>query len=168
MRIGVSELIVVFIVALLVIGPDKLPRYARKLGAALAEFRKASDEATREIRENVVGPLEEAQRPLREAAESVEDAGRAVRSNLDDVKSSLGNVGRAQKSETQAAPENAAQSGTQSAPDTKSAHDASVSDAPSGEANAPENVAAPDTSVSDEPETVAQSANAVASAREEV
>lgn len=150
MRIGVSELIVVLIVALLVLGPDKLPRYARKLGAALAEFRKASDEATREIRENVVGPLEEAQRPLREAAESVEDAGRAVRSNLNDVKSSLENVGRAQKSETQAAP------------------DTSVSGAPSGEADAPENVAAPDTSASEKPETVAQSANAAASAREEV
>ena len=67
MRIGVSELIVVFIVALLVLGPDKLPQYARKFGAALAEFRKASDAATREIRENVVEPLEQAQQPLRDA-----------------------------------------------------------------------------------------------------
>ena len=149
MRIGVSELIVVLIVALLVLGPDKLPQYARKLGAALAEFRKASDEATREIRENVVGPLEEAQRPLREAAESVEDAGRAVRNNFGDVKSSLENVGRAEKSGTQSAPENAAQFETQ----TASAPDTSVSDAPSGEADAQsetqaasESATAPDTS----------------------
>ena len=63
MRIGVTELRVVLIVALLVLGPDKLPKYARKLGQALAEIRKASDEATREIRENVVEPLEDAQRP---------------------------------------------------------------------------------------------------------
>ena len=95
MKIGVSELIVVLIVALLVLGPDKLPRYARKLGAALAEFRKASDEATREIRENVVEPLEEAQRPLREAMEPVEELDRAVKGNLKEVKTSLEGIGKA-------------------------------------------------------------------------
>lgn len=94
MRIGVSELVVVLIVALLVLGPDKLPRYARKLGAALAEFRKASDEATREIRENVVEPLEEAQRPLREAMEPLEEIDRAVKGNIREVKTSLEHIGK--------------------------------------------------------------------------
>ena len=92
MRIGVSELIVVLIVALLVLGPDKLPRYARKLGAALAEFRKASDAATREIRENVVEPLEEAQKPLREAMEPLEEIDRAVKGNIKEVKTSLEHI----------------------------------------------------------------------------
>ena len=110
MRIGVSELIVVLVVALIVLGPDKLPRYARKLGAALAEFRKASDEATREIRENVVEPLEEAQRPLREAMEPVEELDRAVKGNLDEVRTSLGQIGKnppkpKPESVTNAAPE---------------------------------------------------------------
>ncbi|MBR4544817.1 MAG: twin-arginine translocase TatA/TatE family subunit [Oscillibacter sp.] len=110
MRIGVSELIVVLVVALLVLGPDKLPRYARKLGAALAEFRKASDEATREIRENVVEPLEEAQRPLREAMEPVEELDRAVKGNLDEVRTSLEGIGKnppkpKPESVTNAAPE---------------------------------------------------------------
>ncbi|MBQ9492342.1 MAG: twin-arginine translocase TatA/TatE family subunit [Oscillibacter sp.] len=94
MRIGLSELIVVLIVALLVLGPDKLPKYARKLGAALAEFRKASDEATREIRENVVEPLEEAQRPLREAMEPVEELDRTVKGNLKEVRASLERIGK--------------------------------------------------------------------------
>jgi TatA/E family protein of Tat protein translocase len=35
MKIGAMELVVIFIVALLVIGPDKLPQYARKFGAAM-------------------------------------------------------------------------------------------------------------------------------------
>ena len=94
MRIGVSELILVFIVALLVLGPDKLPQYARKFGAALAEFRKASDAATREIRENVVEPLEEAQRPLREAMEPLEEIDRAVKGNFKEVKTSLEHIGK--------------------------------------------------------------------------
>ncbi len=94
MRIGVSELILVFIVALLVLGPDKLPQYARKFGAALAEFRKASDAATREIRENVVEPLEEAQRPLREAMEPLEEIDRAVKGNFKEVQTSLEHIGK--------------------------------------------------------------------------
>ena len=94
MRIGVSELILVFIVALLVLGPDKLPQYARKFGAALAEFRKASDAATREIRENVVEPLEEAQKPLRDAMEPLEEIDRAVKGNLKEVRTSLEGIGK--------------------------------------------------------------------------
>ena len=95
MRIGISELILVFVVALIVIGPDKLPQYAKKFGEALAAFRKASDEATKEIKEkNIVEPLEEAQRPLREAMEPVEELRGAVEGNLKDVQSSLNRIGK--------------------------------------------------------------------------
>ena len=54
MKIGITELIVIFVVALLVIGPDKLPAYAQKLGQAMAQFRKYSAEATEEIKASVV------------------------------------------------------------------------------------------------------------------
>ena len=40
MRIGMSELVVILVVALFVLGPDKLPVYAKKMGEALAQFRK--------------------------------------------------------------------------------------------------------------------------------
>ncbi len=42
--VGVPELIVIFVVALVVFGPRKLPELGRTLGKALAEFRKASSE----------------------------------------------------------------------------------------------------------------------------
>ncbi|PYU35368.1 MAG: hypothetical protein DMG28_03090 [Acidobacteria bacterium] len=42
--IGVSELIVIFIIALIVFGPQKLPELGRTIGKALAEFRKHSAE----------------------------------------------------------------------------------------------------------------------------
>ena len=54
MKIGAMELIVIFIVALFVIGPDKLPSYARRFGNALREFRKASSDVTQDIRQSVV------------------------------------------------------------------------------------------------------------------
>lgn len=94
MKIGAMELIVIFIIALLVIGPDKLPTYARKFGNALREFRKASSDITQDIRESVVDPLEEAQRPLRDAMEPLEELNRDVRANIKGVENDLKNIGK--------------------------------------------------------------------------
>lgn len=41
--IGTSELLVVLVVALIVFGPRKLPELGRSLGAAMRQFRDASD-----------------------------------------------------------------------------------------------------------------------------
>ncbi|MBN2467289.1 MAG: twin-arginine translocase subunit TatB [Deltaproteobacteria bacterium] len=43
-NIGPFELIMIFVVALIVIGPKKLPGVARALGRAVGEFKKATDE----------------------------------------------------------------------------------------------------------------------------
>jgi sec-independent protein translocase protein TatA len=42
--IGVPELIIIFVVALIVFGPKKLPELGKSLGKGIAEFRKASNE----------------------------------------------------------------------------------------------------------------------------
>jgi TatA/E family protein of Tat protein translocase len=47
--IGPVELLVVFVVALLVFGPTKLPELARSLGKGLREFRRASSDLRRSI-----------------------------------------------------------------------------------------------------------------------
>ena len=101
MRIGFTELLVIFVVALLVLGPDQLPRYAGKLGAALASFRKATEEATEEIRKNVVEPLDEAQRPLRQAMEPVEDLRQSVEKDLRSVGKSVRDIGKTEKKASQ-------------------------------------------------------------------
>lgn len=41
-NIGMPELIVIFIVALLVVGPKRLPEIARQLGKAFAQMKRAS------------------------------------------------------------------------------------------------------------------------------
>ncbi|MDO5336621.1 MAG: twin-arginine translocase TatA/TatE family subunit [Eubacteriales bacterium] len=97
MRIGITELIVVFVVALFVVGPDKLPVYARKLGEALAQFRKYSEAATKDIKECIVEPLEEAQRPLREAVEPLNELNQELSGNVKEVKSSFAGIGKTKK-----------------------------------------------------------------------
>ena len=42
--IGMPELIVILVVALIIIGPKKLPDLAKSLGKGLAEFRHATDD----------------------------------------------------------------------------------------------------------------------------
>ncbi|MBR3279890.1 MAG: twin-arginine translocase TatA/TatE family subunit [Lachnospiraceae bacterium] len=99
MKIGFTEIVLIFIVALIVIGPDKLPFYAKKLGVGLREFRKATDDMTKDIRESVVEPLEEAQKPIREAMEPFEQLDRDVRNNFKETSDSLNNIGKAKKPE---------------------------------------------------------------------
>jgi sec-independent protein translocase protein TatA len=49
--IGVSELLVILVVALVVLGPQRLPEVARALGKGLAELRKATGGLTEELRD---------------------------------------------------------------------------------------------------------------------
>ena len=42
--LGMQELIVIFVIALLIFGPKKLPELGRSLGRGLAEFKRASEE----------------------------------------------------------------------------------------------------------------------------
>jgi sec-independent protein translocase protein TatA len=43
-NIGPAELIVIFLVALLVVGPKRLPEVGRSIGKALREFRRTTEE----------------------------------------------------------------------------------------------------------------------------
>ena len=47
--IGMPELVVIFIVALLVFGPKKLPEIGKSIGKGLAEFKRASDDLKKTI-----------------------------------------------------------------------------------------------------------------------
>jgi TatA/E family protein of Tat protein translocase len=47
------ELILIFVVALLVFGPRKLPEIGKSLGRGLAEFKKASDDLKKTIEQEI-------------------------------------------------------------------------------------------------------------------
>jgi Tat protein translocase TatB subunit len=48
--VGFPEMVVVFIVALVVLGPDKLPSAARQVGRAYSEFKRVTSNFQDDIR----------------------------------------------------------------------------------------------------------------------
>ena len=63
MKIGFAELLVVLIVAMVFLGPEKLPYYAKKIGKGMAEFRRASNEAANAFSKTVQNPTEKPESP---------------------------------------------------------------------------------------------------------
>lgn len=48
--LGFPELLLIFVIALIVLGPKKLPDLGRSIGRAMAEFKKASDDFQESVR----------------------------------------------------------------------------------------------------------------------
>src|SRR5205809_4708037 len=51
--IGLQEMLVIGVIALLVFGPSKLPELGRMVGRAMREFRRASDEFRQTVETNL-------------------------------------------------------------------------------------------------------------------
>ena len=68
---GMPEIILILAIALIVLGPKKLPEIAKSLGRGIAEFKKA----TQEFKENpqVDNDFKEARDTIREVKENLED-----------------------------------------------------------------------------------------------
>jgi sec-independent protein translocase protein TatA len=69
--IGMPELIIIFVIALIIFGPRKLPELGRSLGKSLAEFKRASNELKSTLEEEI--RLEE-QRTTFEASKAANTA----------------------------------------------------------------------------------------------
>jgi TatA/E family protein of Tat protein translocase len=48
-NLGMQELLVILVIALLVIGPKKLPDLAKALGRAFAEFKRATEDLKKDL-----------------------------------------------------------------------------------------------------------------------
>ena len=74
--IGPTELIMIFVIALLVFGPKKLPEIGRSVGKALREFKKTSEEIKGRIEEEI------------EASE-IKDIRKDIQAGVDGIKSEV-------------------------------------------------------------------------------
>jgi TatA/E family protein of Tat protein translocase len=51
--LGIQELILIVVIALIVFGPRKLPELARSVGKSIGEFRRASNDIKRSIEKEI-------------------------------------------------------------------------------------------------------------------
>jgi TatA/E family protein of Tat protein translocase len=64
MNLGFSEMVFLFLLALLIFGPKKLPEIGRQIGKALNEFKRASNEFRTQIESEIANLENEPQRQI--------------------------------------------------------------------------------------------------------
>jgi Tat protein translocase TatB subunit len=83
--IGLPELILILVVALIVVGPRRLPEVAAQLARFIREFRKYSSDVTREVTdalEDFEREYKEIKQEWKEVDESVRKDARAIEGEL--------------------------------------------------------------------------------------
>ena len=75
--VGFPELLVIFVIALIVFGPRKLPEIGKALGKSLAEFKRASNELKSTLEEEIRTEERRTAEPARPVA-SINEAPRTV------------------------------------------------------------------------------------------
>ncbi|MFC1862997.1 twin-arginine translocase TatA/TatE family subunit [Thermodesulfobacteriota bacterium] len=111
--IGLPEMIIIMVIALVILGPSKLPELAKALGKGMAEFRKA----TQEIKESL-----DIDEELKEAKDDLVDSFSGLNKSLDmeeDYGSSYNDIkDKETESEELVKPEEASGEGPESSADT--------------------------------------------------
>ncbi len=72
--LGMPELIVIFVIALVVFGPRKLPELGRSLGRGIAEFKKATNELQNTLEHEISADEERTKVAAHEDATHTADA----------------------------------------------------------------------------------------------
>lgn len=80
--IGAQELIIIFVIALIVFGPRKLPELGKSLGRSIGEFKRASNELrstleqeirVEETRKEIMEPIETISNEAKEAVQKAQE-----------------------------------------------------------------------------------------------
>src|SRR5262245_15636495 len=77
-QLGFSEMIIIFVVALLVFGPKKLPELGKSLGKGIREFRKA----TNDLKSTWEDQVRDIQAPLDDVKRDIHEMGQDIKSDF--------------------------------------------------------------------------------------
>jgi sec-independent protein translocase protein TatB len=75
LNIGTGELLLVFVIALIVVGPRRLPEMVRNLGKIMNDLRKMSQEFTTQITQELESPAKELAEVKRELEAPIKELG---------------------------------------------------------------------------------------------
>ena len=86
--IGAQELIIIFVIALIVFGPRKLPQLGKSLGRSIGEFKRASNELRSTLEQEI--RVEETRKEIMEPIETIsneakEAVKKATELDMDDL-----------------------------------------------------------------------------------
>lgn len=70
MNLGMPEILVILVVALLIFGPKKLPELGRSLGQSIREFKRGAQEIREELEKSVEVREEPKPKPAVEATQA--------------------------------------------------------------------------------------------------
>ena len=76
--IGMPELILIFVVALLVFGPKKLPELGKSLGKGIREFKKATDE----LKSNWEDHVKDIAEPINDMKRDIHNMGQSIKTDV--------------------------------------------------------------------------------------
>ena len=79
--LGMPELIVIFVIALLVFGPKKLPELGKSLGKGLREFKRATDD----LKSNWEDQIKDAENSVKEVKDTVTQATDEIKQDFQDM-----------------------------------------------------------------------------------
>jgi len=77
-QLGLQEIIIIFVIALIVFGPKKLPELGKSLGKGLREFKRA----TEDLKSNWDDHMRDIEEPLKDARKDIEETGRELKEDF--------------------------------------------------------------------------------------
>src|SRR6476646_6247309 len=76
-QLGFSEMLMIFVIALLVFGPKKLPELGKSLGKGIREFKKA----TEELKSNWEDQVKDIAQPLNDVKKDIHSMGQNLKTD---------------------------------------------------------------------------------------
>ena len=77
-QLGFSEMLMIFVIALLVFGPKKLPELGKSLGKGIREFKKA----TEELKANWEDHVKDIAEPINDAKREIHSMGQNLKNQV--------------------------------------------------------------------------------------
>src|SRR5215813_2343965 len=77
-QLGFSEMLMIFVIALLVFGPKKLPELGKSLGKGIREFKKA----TEELKSNWEDHVKDIAEPLNDMKRDIHSMGQSIKTDV--------------------------------------------------------------------------------------